>query len=328
MNIAVISYNKFSKNSTLAHNNITEAILDIYPNTKVIDSILAINRNYDVCFDKIFVVNGMECFCEYRDKILPFIENSKQAKLYWCSNDYMLEPSKKIKEYLLSNNCTLLSTVDEEQYKNKWFTKYQYVNFNILTLNLNFNYKFIDKIANSIIYYGAFRKGRVFFFKKYFPFLKNLYVSTTEKNFSKFRDINSNINLINKFDFVNAISMDLAKYMYTIYLEDEKSNLFYCSPANRFYECISNGVLQLFDSSCVKTFSTYGIDISEFVVNDSEDILHKIAKINSDFYMYVDKQKLWVGKEEICKVTDLLKSIVFEGFKEDILLLYNKQKFW
>ena len=120
----------------------------------------------------------------------------------------------------------------------------------------------------------------------------------------------------------------LAKYKYSIYLEDEKSNEVYCSPANRFYECISNGVLMFFDSSCVETFRTAEIDIEKFVVSGPEEIKHKIESIERDFNRYEDFQRGWVSAVDLDLVKTNFRNVIFEGFEEDKKEIHQKQSFW
>ena len=311
MSVAIVSYNKFSKTSTLAHNKITNAIKKLCPNAVILDSDRMFYDNKDKKFDRVFVVNGMECFCDYRDYIPQFVENNKKAKLYWCSNDYAMRPSKKMSQLLIDNGATLLSTVVEDLYSNKWFTNYKYVNFNLLTYNPNFDYKLIDK-NEDLIYYGAFRDGRVKDFKKYFSDIK-LHISTTDRNKDKFLEVCKKATVIDTFSFKDSISFELAKFRFSLYIEDEKSHDFYCSPANRFYECLSNGVFMLFDSSCKFTFDTAKIDISDFVVSNVDELRDKMEMVKKDFYTYEDKQRNIIDKNSIKTLENEISNIIYDG---------------
>lgn len=291
---AVISFNKVSEGSILAHNKITRFISDCFGGD-ILDSKEKYLANMMKPYDRVFIVNGLECFCDYRNEMRQFLEFHKNSKLYWATNDYKLTPSKPIREIMEAGDTTLLSTVEESLHKQKFYRKYQYINWNSLTLNLSFDYKSVSK-PGGLIYYGAFRKGREKYFEKYFAQdLYEVHISTTKTNVDDFLAIDQDqIRFYPPFKWTNVIS-ELCSFKFSIYLEDEASHKAYCSPANRFYECLSNGVVMLFDKSCKGTFDKAGIDISSYIVDSPQELAAKMKEIELDFIKHADIQRSWVG---------------------------------
>lgn len=304
---AIISFNKVSEGSILAHNKITKFIADSFGGD-ILDSKEKMLASMMKPYDRVFIVNGLECFCDYRDEMRQFLEFHKERQLYWATNDYKLAPSKPLREIMEAGKTTLLSTVEESLHKNKFYKKYQYVNWNSLTLNKSLDYKKIEKVGR-LIYYGAFREGREKYFDKYFA--QNLYevhISTTRQNVDKFLAIDQDhIRFYPPFAWKNVIS-ELCQFKFSIYLEDEASHKAYCSPANRFYECLSNGVVMLFDASCAGTFIAANIDISSYLVNSPQELEDKMNIIEKDFYKHADIQRNWVD-ESFKQIKEILRTI-------------------
>lgn len=304
---AIISFNKVSDGSILAHNKITKFIAESFGGD-ILDSKEKYMASMMKPYDRVFIVNGLECFCDYRNEMRQFLEFHKNSKMYWATNDYKLSPSKPIREAMEAADTTLLSTVEEKLHKQKFYKKYQYVNWNSLTLNKSFDYKAVTK-PKRLIYYGAFREGREKYFNKYFA--QNLYevhISTTKTNVDDFLAIDQdNIRFYPPFHWVDVIS-ELSAFKFSIYLEDEASHKAYCSPANRFYECLSNGVVMLFDKSCLGTFTAAGIDIGNYLVDSPAELADKMNIIEQDFEKHADIQRAWVD-EGHQKIRDLLRII-------------------
>jgi len=299
---AIISFNKLSDNSILAHNKITK-FLASYFGGEVLDSKEKMVASMLKPYDRVFIVNGLECFCDYREEMRKFVGFHAHCKLFWATNDYKLTPSKQLRELMERNNTTLLTTVEEALHKQKFYKKYVYVNWNSLTMNKNFDYTKINK-RHGLIYYGAYREGRVDSFEKYFKNVPyTVLISTTRSNLEKFRALNEQIKLFPPFGWANAIS-ELSLFKYSIYIEDKASHKAYCSPANRFYECLSSGVVQFFDKECKHTFDRAGIDVSEYIVDSPAEIQEKMDWVEKDFHTHAEKQRGWVEdtKEEIANI--------------------------
>jgi hypothetical protein len=125
-----------------------------------------------------------------------------------------------------------------------------------------------------LFYYGTHREGRVDYFERYFSkVLYPVYISTYgNTNTIEFSKYNKTIKFVSAFDSIKQI----ASFSLSLYIEDKESHTLYCSPANRFYECLAAGLPMVFDRSCVNTMKTAGYDISDFVVDHSFDIMKNI----------------------------------------------------
>ncbi|MBD3194319.1 MAG: hypothetical protein GF317_04640 [Candidatus Lokiarchaeota archaeon] len=159
-----------------------------------------------------------------------------------------------------------------------------YVNWNQLTFEkIKFNRK---NRTDGLFYYGSYRLGRVDDFKRYFDTDKyNVIVSAPRGNnvSRNFLSINDGIEILPAFKTIK----DLTKYKTTLYIEDKKSHDVFCSPANRFYECLSAGVAILFDEKTVPMLKRAGVDVSDFVVtndNDVADMMKNTEEIAKEQY--------------------------------------------
>lgn len=292
---AIISFNKVSDGSILAHNKITKFLNKL--GGEILDGKESFDRNMFKPYSRIFIVNGLECFCDYRKELKSFLSINKGKKMYWATNDYKLKPGREIREAMEASDTTLLSTVEESLHTQKFYKKYIYVNWNSLTLNKNADTSGVQRI-DGLIYYGAFREGRKLYFEKYLS--SELYpvrISTTKGNVKEFLALNKKISMYNTFKWTNVIS-ELCNFKYSIYIEDKASHEGYCSPANRFYECISNGVVVLFDVSTKHTFEQAGIDISGYIVDSDKGLLSKMQEIEPERLKHSEIQKSWVKQEE------------------------------
>lgn len=121
-----------------------------------------------------------------------------------------------------------------------------------------------------LYYYGAARKGRLPYLEKYLggdlPYEAT--VSTTKPGTKKFKLFAPDINYEEPFKELSHIS----KFQMSLYLEDDYSHRHYCSPANRWYECLSQRVPMVFDKSCIGTFETAGYSVKDYVVQDKEGV--------------------------------------------------------
>jgi len=174
-----------------------------------------------------------------------------------------------------------------------------------ILMNLNSlvygNYSFVNQGGHNCIYYGSYRDDRKEYFQKYFD---GMTVSTHLKNRPKFDALGVNPNYINR---LNIQKGDLAKYGFSLYIEDKKTHTAYNYLANRFYESLNSGTICLFDESCQDTLVLSGYPIDPDLIVKSHDnmmeVIHSYSKSQPDEI----HAKAFVDKKT---TLDQIKSIV------------------
>ena len=226
-------------------------------------------------YENVLFVNSMSAFCDFLPEVAEIIGRCK--RMVWCQNDYTVYPPTQVRKIyrddLLVDRWSTIPQLPEEWSKLKIWTKVpmkatRYVNWNLLTYD---PLPFKDPTEKGIFYYGAYRLDREHLFQKYFEF-KKLYpisISASNKAMKKFLELNM---LIDDLKTFKRLVPEMQQFATTLYLEDADSNEIYCSPANRFYECLSAGVAMLFDVSSVNTMEVAGYDVRPFVVERVADV--------------------------------------------------------
>lgn len=225
-----------------------------------------IKADYDVI---IFVHASMYSFVDY-----AWLEASPDAKIFFVTNEYNLgEPrilwmaAKAGRKYdVIANHPQAASKV-----VNKYVDDWNIVNLNALCVKLH--HIGTKSIADTVLYYGSFRKGRTKYFQKYLGD-HNVTVSSHKKNHPKFQDLEIEPEFIPR---INWSKDGLKPYKYALYIEDEKTHTHYNYLANRFYESLCYGVVPFFDKSCLGTIEKSGYNIGpEYMVDSVEDLQEKL----------------------------------------------------
>jgi len=215
----------------------------------------------NVVFETLFVRTGPLVWCPYRDIVFDLVSHAK--KVIFLQNDFAYrEPS------CLTNLCKEIvywSSVREGAKR--------YIDWNRLSWNPITSLTPVNKV-NGLFYYGSYRKGRIQYIKKYLENAPYPVVISTfgKKNISLFGSIAGNVRIMNPFDSIRQ----LRAFTLSLYIEDTYSHKTYCSPANRFYECLSARLPMVFDKSCLATFNAVGLDISDYVVDSPKDVSLKL----------------------------------------------------
>lgn len=244
---AVINMMKCSDHSIIASNRIAK-YLSLKMKCILIDRKEAIPH---FNFERVFVVNGPTLFCNFRDDLKKLVENAKEV--VWIQNDYAITIPKFVKDKkpIMWSACENLTGA----------TEYAYVNWNQLTYTEGLG--FGEPRYKGLCYYGAFRAGRKRYFEKYLSSDRYpVYISTSKSGKNDFKQIARGAQFFEATELVPT----LAQFQSSLYIEDEATHDQYHSPANRFYEALSARVLQLFDYTCLNTFTKADIDISPWVV--------------------------------------------------------------
>jgi hypothetical protein len=218
-------------------------------------------------FDVLFVKYGMLKFSNHRDEALEIHENAKcRVNL---ENDYTFVPDKRF-----SKAEETWSTVEKRT---------RYVNWNVLTRRpLQYwqqHVPFTDVTEQGLLYYGAHRPGRVPYFNKYLrkaPY--PVTISTFRGRKAFIETCGDQIEVIGAF----RKPEDAARWPMTVYIEDEQSHSLYCSPANRFYECVQMGLAQAVDESALRTLRHGGVKQAErWLVRDRTDLRDMLCVYDS-----------------------------------------------
>lgn len=251
LRVAVANMNRVSPSSTMAHNRIA-----VYLAKRFAAPLLDRPGVWDGSqYDLVFVVNGLWHFCPWRDELLHLARGARAV--VWCGNDYKLPIPKPIRELeTLRRWC---------EYEGAGIDK---VNWNELTFDSSPLPRDPAQFPG-IFYWGALREGRTELFKKYLDSrLYPVLVSTTKR--AEFSLLAPGAEVIPPVD----LRRTLARVQATIYIEDSATQVggIPHSPANRFYESLSAGVLTLFDERSVAAINQAGFDVGPWTVSSPEDV--------------------------------------------------------
>ena len=307
------------------------ALIEIYPNKKL-DKKKAIDAHLR---NAIIISEYLKCdlLCVEQDFINALNKKYDILILAFASHYAPFQLIKKLlqnnpnaKKIVISNDVNFTSSIGG-------FKPYHLIagyeceksksELSVNTLNINL---LLAKQANSItnkkydcIYYGTFRKDRKNYFTKYLQ--NDIYLSTSPKNFKKFKHIGCNPKYISKLSWREK-KETLNLFKYQLYIEDNTTNKIFCNLANRYYEAGFCNNVVFFDSNCRNTINkselNYFKDQVEFyIVNSYADLQNKIKICNVNFKKHLAIQKSW-------RITELthrdmmlkeLKNIIYNGQK-------------
>lgn len=225
-------------------------------------------------------------------EICAFLDRHSESSLYWITNDYLLNLNNDVAKILRKRGVvTVCSYPAPKRSRRGWMT-WRTLNINALI------YKGLRPLGiaerpYSIVYYGMYRKDREIYFERYF--YRDLVVSTSPRNVSLFKALGVKAHFGTPF-YWHAKGSLLQRCLFSLYLEDAFSHSHYTYPANRFYEALGSGVVQLFDRNCLNTFETAGYDISEYLVSDRKSLKQAIKEIGSNYDDHLTRQLRWRRK--------------------------------
>lgn len=211
-------------------------------------------------YDILFVKFGILMFCDYREELFDLYKNAK--RIIAIEEDYTMGP-----DYRLTKLNPSLEVWSNMPWRAQTIGG-AYINWNRMTWKHNTKWErtvLQPAPIRGLGYYGAYRPDREKYFKKYLadaPYTVN--VSTFPRNKLKFRDLDPKIHVFDNFKSRSQIGA----FQAVLYIEDEFTHTHYNSPANRFYECLSNYVPIIFDWNCIGTFEKSGYDITPYAVKD------------------------------------------------------------
>lgn len=266
---AVVNFTKCTATSITASNRIakwlanrTEGVL--IDDLKIARQLIESRSMIDV----LFIVNGMFGFCDFRDEIIELTKRSK--KIVWIGNDYAIRIPSQLK--FIKTSAALIA-----QYANfEGLPVYFPLDLNKLTYNHCTPLSLPSVKYEGLLYYGAYRKQRASMFDKYLcqTGLYTVMVSTSSRNIGAFKQHNPNIRFM--YNMPNLLNT-IGAFQATVYIHDDMPDDILLTPANRFYECLSAGLLMLFDRNTISTFDHAGININPWVVDSPADVAAALA---------------------------------------------------
>lgn len=238
----------------------------------------------------------------------------------------LIEKNPNAKKIVISNDVNFTSSIGGfnpyhliagyDCIKNKSELSVNTLNINLLLAKYPNEHK--DK-KYDCIYYGTFRKDRKNYFKEYLQ--KDIYLSTSPKNFKKFKHINCNPKFITKLSWEEK-KETLNLFKYQLYIEDNLTNKVFCNLANRYYEAGFCNNVVFFDSNCKNTINKselgyYKEQVKDYIVNNYKELQKKIKECNKNFEKHLAIQKSWRKNEQLLRDIMLkeLKNIIINGTK-------------
>ena len=265
------------------------------------DFLKALKKSYDILI--LGYASGYAPFTLIR----KLVDNNPNARKIVLSNEYNIVPS--IGGF---NPYDLIANYDKIKSKGNTIKKFFHLNLNLL----------FARIPNAVIpkkydciYYGTFRINRSKYFKEYLQ--NDLYLSTSDKNFKKYKHVGANPKWIKKLSWEQK-KETLNHFKYSLYIEDEYTHKVFNNLANRWYEAGFCNNVVFFDENCINTIRKSEIGYFEeqikfYMVSDYKSLQEKIKECNKDFEKHLAIQKMWRMSEMQLRseMINNLKSIIF-----------------
>lgn len=243
------------------------------------DFIRALHKKYDV-----LILGYASGYAPFK-LIRKIVEANKDAKKFIVSNEYN-------KNEYIGGFKPFSAIVNYQGCKNK-----QATDVHVLNLNLLLSKKANDLVEKKYdcIYYGTFRPDRSMYFSKYLQ--DKIYVSTSNKNFKKYKHIGCNPKWVKKLSWESK-KETLNLFRYQLYIEDTYTHKTFNNLANRWYEAGFCNNVMFFDKDCINTIKKSEIgyfedQIKDYIVSDYNSLIEKIDYCNKDFEKHLAIQKSW-----------------------------------
>ncbi len=297
---AVVHLTKCSPKTTLASARIANYLCDLHGIPLIDEKYLAqLYLEATSKLKRLYIVNSPMAFCDFREELFELL--GEVGEVVWIQNDYNIDIPARIRGHITQ----IWSSVQMINLDKLPEAEHRYVNWNQLS-----TYRWPDKIVNNkgrlngLFYFGAYREDRDSDFQKYLR--TNLYpvhLSASSKAQIKFQEAGiENAAYLKPFDSPAQLCSADA----TVYMEDAFSHEVYCSPANRFYECLSAGVAIFFDVDTLTTMRKAGIVVPighiVYNANDVKKLLPHSRRIAKEQY------QLWF-KDYVADLTKTVKEL-------------------
>lgn len=284
------------RNSVIIANEINADLLCVES-----DFLKALKKKYDVLI--LGYASGYAPFTLIR----KLVDNNPQARKIVLSNEYNIVPS--IGGF---NPYDLIANYDKIKSKGNTIKKFFHLNLNLLFARIP---NPLTQKKYDCIYYGTFRVNRSKYFKEYLQ--GDIYLSTSDKNFKKYKHIGANPKWIKKLTW-DQKKETLNNFRYSLYMEDEYTHKVFNNLANRWYEAGFCNNVVFFDENCINTIRKSEIGYFEeqikfYMVSDYKSLQEKIKECNKDFEKHLAIQKMWRMSEMQLRteMIENLKNIIF-----------------
>jgi len=290
MKIALLSINNIDGVMSVSNRN--ETLIAELIGADYIKNRSDIKAGYDL------VVVGYSSFrADIEGEKLFFKMNPNIKLCYWINTDYECNRPTAIYysglDYIEINNY--------DTFKNaKKCIGHKSLNLNLL----------ISRQSNELtekkydcIYYGRWRPDRSKYFKEYLQ--SEIYLSTSDKNFKKYKHTGCNPKWIKKLTWKER-QETLNNFRYSLYIEDEYTHKVFNNLANRWYESGFCNNVVFFDVNCWNTIRKSEIahfedQIKDYIVTDYESLQQNIEYCNQDFEKHLAIQKSWRLSEPLLR---------------------------
>ena len=258
-----------------AHAKIARYLSDLYDLPCLFGEEIA-----DYTPDLLLLVAGAFAFCNVLPAVAVAVERAK--RIVWCQNDYTVVPPAP-----WSNAQSPFRAAFRRRHElgrapiDYWTTirdnasatpRSAYVNWNLLAWGPP-NATTPGRRQRTLLYYGAYRVGRVPYFDRYFlhPVVHTV-ISGKNQRFSRY---NHEAEWVSPFEDLNAA---LRQHGLGLYLEDKASHTHFHSPSTRFYEMLGAGLPMVFQPEAEKMMREYGYDIHEYVIHEPAKDLPRMMR--------------------------------------------------
>jgi len=216
------------------------------------------------------------------DEIITFMKKHPHAKTYWLYNEYTLALNSSVAKYFYSRGYEVITNLVDGHGTDVVNTAKK---LHILNMNVT---AFRDEIVKrpfgdrtiDLMYYGSYRPDRQEYMNEYY---QNSIVSTSPKNIGRFKANGLSAKFVDKLVWGRNDST-LNRVKFSVYIEDKSMHLDkFSNLSDRFYECVSNGVVLFFDINCKKNVKASGYNIEEyFFVKNNAELKAKMKEIEMD----------------------------------------------
>ena len=217
------------------------------------------------------------------DEIMLVMKKQPQANLFWLYNEYTLAMNSSIAKFFKERTYQVITNLSDGHSADIVNTsdKINVINTNVTAYRDEIKVRPFHERKHELMYYGTYRPDRQDYVNEYFH---DAYISTSTKNISSFKS-----NGLTKASFVDRLvwgrnDSTLNNVKFSVYIEDKSMHHDKFSHlSDRFYECISNGVVLFFDINCKKNVKQSGYDISDFFfVSNRKELDEKMKIVSED----------------------------------------------
>ncbi|MCK5019462.1 MAG: hypothetical protein KAS32_20555 [Candidatus Peribacteraceae bacterium] len=208
------------------------------------------------------------------DHIEQLINNQKDVKIGWLTNEFELFANGFVKEHM-----TFMITNFEEHGIKKAHRHDELLVTNLNTLLAKPRNPYVPKKYDTC-YYGTYRKYREDYFRKYF--IDDMILSTSKKNWKTFIDIEASCKVTDKLAWDDGRET-LNLFKSSLYIEDTKTHDCFNHLANRFFEGLYCNTPLFFDRTCQNTIDKDQYQIDDYFMIDSyEELMDKTNNLDTE----------------------------------------------